>query len=334
MPYTSVFSFNSFRSETVDLDSNDVSGARRSRDWLQNQVFQIAKNDNLMPRLAGKFMNFGSFARKTKVRPLDDVDLMIMLNGKDTQIEQDFGHTNRYRLKVTSQSAPNSYISDEEDYINSTVILNRLKKGIQSIPQYSNSSVKRNGVAVVLTLSSYDWNFDLVPTFPVGDSGGGTSFYIIPDGNGYWMRTDPRVDQSNVSGANAKQNFNLLPLIRLIKFWNSYSRVAPKLGSYYLETMLINEFKFGFPEIPNLRAGVPLAFKALNSQLLLPCQDPKGFDGDIANFVSWETKVKVREKALERAKWAEFALNYEGQNDNENAIYWWGMVFPGFPKYG
>lgn len=335
MPYTTYSAFSQFRSDNVDLLRDDVTKARSSRNWLQTQLTLVAnKSDNPMPYLTGEYKGFGSFARSTKVRPLDDIDMLILLNGNGTNVEQCYFETNRFRLRISDTSAPNAFTADTDGYINSTKILNLIKKGVESIPQYSRSDVKRNGVAVVLNLSSYDWRFDLVPAFPVGDGYGNVIHYIIPDGNGRWMRTDPRKDQEIISTANKIQNSNLIPIIRFIKYWNTYSKAAPRLGSYYLETMLINGLQNTYPSITNIRTSIPVAFKALASQVFSTCPDPKGLDINLDSGITWDTKYKVQEKAIERAQWADWAIMYEGDNNHKDAIYWWGRIFPNFPTYG
>lgn len=84
MSYTVDISFNAFRANTVDLDSEEVKRARASRDYLVGQINILANNDGTFPRLAGYYKPFGSFARSTKIRPLDDIDLLLACNGKGT----------------------------------------------------------------------------------------------------------------------------------------------------------------------------------------------------------------------------------------------------------
>lgn len=296
MPYTTYFAFSQFRSEKVDIAKSNSDSAKRSRNWLQQQLIRVANNDLNLPRLTGSYKSFGSFSRKTKTCPLDDIDMLILLKHSGLTPHQVWGRTNQYRLHVQDTSAPNSFLKNSDGYINSTVVLNRFKSGLNSIAQYRNSEIKRNGVAVTLNLLTYDWVFDLVPAFPIEDYYGRVTHYLIPDGSGLWMATDPRKDQNLISAANQAQNGKLIPLIRLIKYWNLKSYAAPRLGSYYLETMLINGLRHHYPALWGVRKSVPLAFDALASQLYGSCSDPKGFDQPLDTNVPWETKRKVQEK--------------------------------------
>ena len=184
---------------------------------------------------------------------------------------------------------------------------------------------------MVLNLKSYEWAFDIVPALPAGDGSGSTDYYLIPDGNGNWLKTDPRIDQELVTNANQNQNGYLLPLIRLIKYWNVRSRAAPRLASYHLETLLINAFRSGYPAIESkIRWSVLCAFQQIAYHVMNTCPDPKGLGPNLDEGMTWETREKVCDAANDRAQYATYALQYEQQGDHEKAIECWKEVFPNF----
>ena len=117
---------------------------------------------------------------------------------------------------------------DNYGYLNSTKVLNKFKSSLAGVRNYQKADIKRTGVAVVLSLSSYAWVFDIVPAFPVKDYSSGIAHYLIPDGLGEWMRTDPRKDQELITEVNKRHNSLLLPLTRLIKYWNTYRYSPPR----------------------------------------------------------------------------------------------------------
>ena len=327
---TTAQTFDQFRQNLVDLDRNKVRKARQSRVYLQEQLTAVKNADPDFPRITDSFMPFGSFARKTKVRPLDDVDLLVMLNGRDSQVKEDVW-TQAVCVQITSDSSPLEPFADDSGWVKSSWILNRFKSKLKKVPNYQRSEIKRTGAAVVLNLKSYDWAFDIVPSLPVGDGSGKTIYYLIPDGKGNWVKTDPRTDQEHVTSANQNQNGNLLPMIRLIKYWNVRSRAAPRLASYHLETLLINAFGSGNPAIESkVRWSVPDAFQQLAYQVMFACPDPKGLGPNLDEGLPWETREKVRDAANDRAEYATYALHYEQQGDHQEAIKWWGYVFPSF----
>ena len=328
---TTAQAFDRFRQNLVDLNRNKVKKARQSRVYLQDQLVTISKNHSDFPRITGDFMPFGSFARKTKVRPLDDIDMLVMLDGQDGHVRQSSWDAYTFLVNVTTDSSPLRPYFDEYGWVNSTKILNHFKSGLKGVSNYQESEIKRTGVAVVLNLKSYEWAFDVVPALPVGDGYGSIFYYLIPNGTGNWMRTDPRIDQEHITEANKNQNGYLLPLMRLIKFWNVKSRAAPKLMSYHLETLLINAFRYGSPAIPSsVRWSVPEAFQMLASGIMYACPDPKGLGPNLDSDIAWHTREKIRDAANMRAQYATYALQYEQQADHQEAIKWWNYVFPSF----
>jgi hypothetical protein len=120
-------------------------------------------------------------------------------------------------------------------------------------------------------------------------------------------------------------------LLRLIKYWNKASYAAPSIGSYYLETMLIDGFRYHYPIISStLRSHVLAAFQILAARVLVSCPDPKGLGPNLDMGIEWEKRQKIAEVARQRAQYAQWALEYEQRGDHRNAIKWWGYVFPNF----
>ena len=75
--------FAEFLRDTVNLAADASSGARTSRTWLRGQLATFHDKHDDFPRpYADKHVDFGSFARRTKIRPLDDVDLIHGLMGE------------------------------------------------------------------------------------------------------------------------------------------------------------------------------------------------------------------------------------------------------------
>ncbi len=323
--------FNEFQHDKVNLNPNTVRKARGSRDYLQKQLITVRDGNKNFPRITGQFRPFGSFARKTKIRPLDDIDMLVMLNGQDAQVVQASWDAYTFLVSATSELSPLRPYMDEYGWVSSTKILGQFKGGLKQVKNYKKSEIKRTGVAVVLNLLSYDWAFDIVPALSVADWSGSTLHYLIPDGRGNWMRTDPRIDQEIVTGANQTQNGYLLPLIRLIKYWNVRRRAAPRLASYYLETLLINAFRYGYPAIESkVRWSIPCAFQQLAHYVMVACPDPKGLGPHLDADLTREDKIEIHNAANKHAQYAQNAVHCEQQGYHEDSIAWWENVFPNF----
>src|SRR5689334_15483544 len=74
-----------FMRDFVNLDPDQTKLARASRDWLLTQVRQFAVSDATFPKPYEEVdMPLGSFHRRTKLRPLDDIDLIVGLSAESS----------------------------------------------------------------------------------------------------------------------------------------------------------------------------------------------------------------------------------------------------------
>ena len=74
--------FSEFLRNSVNLDSEQTKTARISRDNLLTNIRSFSEDDFFSIN-GTRSLNFGSFARHTKLRPLDDIDLMVCISGSD-----------------------------------------------------------------------------------------------------------------------------------------------------------------------------------------------------------------------------------------------------------
>lgn len=333
MSYTVWGAFDSFRSNTVDLNSNISKTARSSRDYLFEQIKKLAAQDNCFPNILS-YIAFGSFARKTRIRPLADIDIMPIMNGNRTSCLNSY-IPYVYLLKIVDRYAPLANFDDGYGCVNSTKVLNRLKTLLSSVPNYRKAELKKNMQAVTLNLISYTWVFDIVPSVILLDVYGNISCYLIPDGKGNWIKTDPSIDQINITRVNQQNSNKFIPTLRLLKYWNKRTH-KPVLPSYYFETIAIKTFDYS-STIGSYQSAINFFFKNCTTYLWNPCQDPKNLGHNLDSDVSYDTKRKVADAIEEAKKFSDYALMYENQNppDYKNAIYWWCRVFGSeFPEYG
>ena len=239
MATTVIAAFNEFMKDTVNLKKADTDDARASRDWLIGKMNDFEKDDKFPVSFPAIHIAFGSFARRTKIRPLDDIDLMFGLTGQGATytILSD-------RITVTSSgegSRLHSYRHSGADTVCSVRILNAFKNRLQDIAQYAQADIRRNQEAVTLKLVSKDWNFDIVPCFITSEDAYGKTYYLIPDGNGHWKFTDPRKDRDRVTTINVQNNGNVLNVIRAVKYWQRRPTM-PSMSSYLLETLILDYY--------------------------------------------------------------------------------------------
>lgn len=322
--------FDTFLKDKVNLDKDETIKARSSRDWLIAQI-GLFQNDGTFPKsYSEKDIHYGSFARRTKIRPLDDIDLMICLSGQG-------GHYNEYndRIEITvnPQSNLKSFCNDYTDILNSRKILNKFVAKLASIPQYSNAEIKRNLEAATLNLKSYDWVFDIVPCFFTAPDGLGKTYYLIPDGNGNWKKTDPRIDKEKAVDVNQQHDGYVLNVIRAIKYWNKRPTM-PSMSSYLLETMILNYYD-GKADKASQFVDLAIAgvLEYIETHIKYQVSDPKGIQGNI-NLLSSDEITKISNRAKTDKLKAIDARSFESNDDHEKSINKWAEIFGSeFPKY-
>ena len=206
-------------------------------------------------------------------------------------------------------------------------------KHLKEVPQYDNAGIKVNGVAATLELKSYDWNFDITPGFFTVPEWDGRTYYLIPDGGGHWMKTDPRKDRDRVTTINQRHLGRVLDIIRLMKFWN-HRPTMPSVPSYAFEAMVLEYYDAKLTTASEwVDMEVSGVLSHIASAVHSPIQDPKGIQGDL-NTLDVGSRIKVALRATLDASKASEARQLERQEDHKAAIKKWGEVFgPSFPSY-
>lgn len=342
--------FNQFLNDTVNVPKSQSDAAKSSRTYLIGQIDAASSAERFLKRASSYDISFGSFARKTKIRPLDDIDFLIGLNGGDLVIHGSFWNDIQLKLKPESTDSVLRGLCDENtqywsssDYkLNSQRVKNKLVSALQYVPQYENSEIHARGEAVTLKLKSYPWTFDIVPAFFCSATQYGKAYYLIPNGSGNWKKTNPKLEQERVSRLNTKFNNIVLNTIRLVKYWNRRGQM-PNISSYILETMVLDYFEqashYGtnsdgkYVDYCDTHFRDALIYIANN--IFGSVYDPKGIQGNINNLTH-EQKMKIHTRANNDYKKACNAVSAEvTENDIKKSINQWRDIFGGdFPTYG
>lgn len=330
MAYTVNTSFEDFMRDSVNLNPERTTTARASRDWLVNKIEDLSKRGRIPLLYNGaNHIFFGSFARNTKIRPLDDIDIMIVFDAQRCTTD-DVSKIARKTYPIYVNNPHAKLLPDycDGNVLNSRKMIEAIKRELGAIPRYSKAEIHRNQEAVTLQLSSYEWNFDIVPCFYTT-----TDFYLIPDGKGNWKGTDPRIDQYRVTQANQQVKGALLPAIRLMKYWKK-EHWEDEVSSYLFENLMIDWANsiYYFPSTyPQL---VKSALESLSSQIMKDYYDPKGFQGSINDLDLYDRR-RLATIASQDASEASTAIQYEQYYMTEAAINKWITIFGNeFPKYG
>lgn len=324
--------FKEFMRDTVNLDTEDTKIARTSRDNLIDNIHDLGDKDHFFNLYTEKDICFGSFARRTKIRPLDDIDIMICIRAdSSTYIE----YSDKIEITVNDEESPQyTYCNDNSKILNSTKVINKFISELSLLSDYKKAEMHKQGEAATLQLKSYTWNFDIVPCFFTSPTVDGSTYYIIPDGKGNWKKTDPSKDRDKITEVNQKHEGRMLDTIRLIKYWNKRPTM-PSVPSYLLECLILNHFE-GLISTANEYIDYRFrdALYNISSSIYCSVNDPKGIQGDL-NTLSYDDKKKISDRAYSDYCKAFEAINLEIQEkDHKASIKKWGEILGSeFPTY-
>ncbi|HEX8182608.1 MAG TPA: hypothetical protein VF575_03320 [Candidatus Saccharimonadales bacterium] len=292
MATTTIQAFKEF-AEKIKPTSNQLETIQTKRSATHNYLLEGFDASDEMP--LDRTVIIGSASRDTIIRPLDDIDILAVFSDA----------TNIYE---------NKYIYDSHAFIN------RVRNVLGQ--NFTDTVVGTRGQAVRLFYKSGP-HVDIAPVFM--DSGGG---YLLPSGNGGWLKTDPDVQAAWFSEQNKELDYHLRPLVRLLKRWNNEH--SKDIKSYHLEVMVANTFKtLG----GNSRNAINKFFTW--SQSHIDVYDPAGHSGNLSNYLTWNTRRDLIARLTSAAERTQKALDAEDAGDHAEAIRLWRIELGSeFPSYG
>ena len=196
--------FQKFRSNLEPTTSETKDAASRQKKIRSQVEASVSVADSFLT---------GSYARHTAVRPLKDVDIMVVLG------------------------------DDERPYLGKapSAIINRISEILE--PHYlgrvtpqDRSVMVEFGVSIVEDTSDKVVAVDVVPAFRE------SSHYTIPDTRtGTWMATNPKIHQQLATSCNQNLSGHWVPMVKMIKKANSHAGeltgTKPVKPSFLLEVM-------------------------------------------------------------------------------------------------
>lgn len=184
----------------------------------------------------------GSYARKTAIRPLNDIDVFLVL--KPTS-------------ELSTASAP-------------TKVLEAVQATLEAI--YPGKSAKLQSRSVNIEFSGTGIAYDVVPAFSAGDE-----VYKIPDRDTpKWINTNPKIHRELSVEANERAGDKLKPLVKAVKHANNLHDGGAR--SFHLEALSWKLLTS--PPETNL-AGLRILLDGLAARICDPCPDPAGLGPDI-----------------------------------------------------
>lgn len=243
----------------------------------------------------------GSYARETKIRPLKDIDLVMILE-EDAYPGYD------------DDSDPAALLDEVKD------VLDELYEDDDTV------TIEMQHRSVNLTFTDPPYGFDVVPAFVVdGD------VLRIPDRkHDMWPRTNPAKHRELLTNANNEQHTDgtIVPIIKMLKAWNTNQGGLVK--SFWIEAQTMQIFTSKIESYPK---GVSAFFHRAADLILDPCPEPAGVGPDIDISLTDEERRVKRERFLGFAGLADQALQYEADGDEDEAHRLWYEIFGNpFPK--
>jgi Second Messenger Oligonucleotide or Dinucleotide Synthetase domain len=226
----------------------------------------------------------GSAAKGTIIRPIDDIDVLAVFSDEKNAYA-------KYRY-------------------NSQNFLYRIRQAYDGV---SIQQVGARGQAVRVFFKT-GGHVDVAPVFFAGDDD-----YLLPAGNGSWLRTSPFVANQWINAKNAELGSNLKPLIRLLKKWNREH--SSRFHSFHLETVTASVFStIG----TNYRDAIAKFFQWAPNHLSV--RDPGGHSGDLSAYLTWYARRDLLQSLQTNADRAARALRAEGDGDHTEAKRLWAIV--------
>lgn len=325
--------FNEFMKETINLDPDDTLTAKKSRQYLVDQILTFPETDKEFPKIYIEHYNFfGSFSRSTKKRPLDDIDILICLNASGCTYRETNNHIEIETINAVEYFTKLTH--EQSTLLNSKKVINKFLTKLKDVPKYQAAIIQRDMEAATLNLISYDWKFDIVPCFMTTPNEFNKTYYIIPDGNGHWQKTDPRLDKKRIKYINSLHNGYLLKTIRLAKYWNKRPTM-PSIPSYLFENMILDYYASRILNKAGIHVDVELTnvFYDIQTRIYNIVNDPKEIQGDI-NTVPAEERKKIAARAKLDYDRAVEARKFEDSGNHESAIKKWIEILGDkFPKF-
>lgn len=270
----------------TDYQKTSIINARRDR-VVENLTAAFPFTSDLP---FSRALLMGSAAKGTVVRPIDDIDVLAVFSNAN-------GAWNTYRF-------------------DSQAFLYRVRRAYSGL---STAKVGARGQAVRIFFQN-GGHVDVAPVFSYGND-----IYGLPGGDGGWINTAPTLANSWFTNKNSDLNYNLAPLVRLLKKWNNAH--SKRLRSFHLETIAASTFRtLG----GNRQNALTSFFEWMPSHL--DVSDPGGQSGTLSGYFTWDGRQEILQAIDSAAERARKANEAEMRGDHDEAKRLWriilGSTFP------
>jgi hypothetical protein len=332
--------FEDILAEKINISKALRSSVSDSQNSLREFLGSEVQRDSSFPRvlsLADADFIGGSFGRHTKIKPLDDIDIYVPLDGAGLFYYKG-GAVENCRVLSDNIRLQNPLLGSRwaiGGYVSSSLLLDGFRTVLRRRYSTTNSIRKsEQAIKIQLTLGSTGvapgLGYDIVPCFSLDYPNAAESrVYLIPDGNNGWIRTNPRIDLAITEHLSSKTNKNFRKAVKIVKLWNAES-FGKALGSYYIELALqkaVWSHLIAAKPFEPLSFAVAYSFWALNQAVRM---------GDLSPWTSGAPDVKAGQLTqpgigllASASELACSAWKQEQQLQYREADSSWGALFPG-----
>ncbi len=310
----------------ISLDISHISQGSRSHTYIRDLLKNKSDRDLLFPRfIEGDFLS-GSYSRETKNYPLDDIDVMMVVDGNGLCVIQNGNIFNAEVRGSNNQDNPILRHLGFDSLLGSKKVIDLFATVIRD--SYPNSKVSKDGQAINVWLESYKLGIDVVPCFHIIPRDGSQNFYYIPEGKDSdgWIKTNPNVDKAISDYLVQKLGDNFKNFVRLIKFWNE-KKNSGRLRSYHLETVIWYVMDNYGQKITDYEHAVSYFFNNCYALLSSQCQDATKIGGPIDSYLSVADRLSTLAKISEVQKNINSANLMSLLNNKSGQVGAWGQAF-------
>lgn len=289
---------------TIAQAFNSLFGALEptegERDKAKNQQQRVREKLEALLKLIDTYLS-GSYRRRTLIRPLDDIDLLIVLNF--------LTYGQKIKLDASGAAAALDLIEDALD------------------DAYPSTEKHRHDCCIQVQFAGTGIGFDILPVYRFTDD----EFWMPDERRGLWIRTNPREVQRLVSDANQNKCGEwLVPLVKLLKAWKDKNSV--NLRGFHLEALAYHALN----HVPiNEREGLAYLFDKLATTVCYPTPDiwPLGENADA--YLSQTNRLAASAALQSAASAAASAVKAENDESiSEAHSIWYSLFGDRYPETG
>ena len=292
--------FDEFRQNLEPLKS-EIEKIITRHTYIREKFSNKIKND-------GRKHSFlsGSYSRKTLIRPINDVDIVILFD------------IDEYWDRFKNNPSELLYFTGK-----------KLKE------TYPDKKVIVQSHSIGITFKDLP-NVDIIPGF-IKDYE--KEIYLIPnyDLNNF-IETSPSKHKDIISNHNQKLGTKFIHIIKMMKCWrNKLREESPrkygfelKFKSFHLEVFLKNLLK---RTTSNYAKDIYQVFSKAAETMDYDCIDPAGLSGKLDGYLLQNQILKFKEIFNETSEKIKILLKFEMKGKDQEAIKGWREIFGHpFPK--